>query len=110
MEEIASAVESDLGDTRGEGALGDRLADDGGGVDAVLTLGLGGEGLVVGRGGNQGLALEVVDDLDIDLLVVLLLLSILLSAISLSSYYLAEAVLPALRRRVSPANLIPLPL
>ena len=69
MEEIASAVESDLGDTRGEGALGDRLADDGGGVDAVLTLGLGGEGLVVGRGGNQGLALEVVDDLDIDLLV-----------------------------------------
>ena len=109
MEEIASAVESDLGDTRGEGALGDRLADDGGGVDAVLTLGLGGEGLVVGRGGNQGLALEVVDDLDIDLLVVLLL-SILLSAISLSSYYLAEAVLPALRRRVSPANLIPLPL
>ena len=95
MEEIASAVESDLGDTRGEGALGDRLADDGGGVDAVLTLGLGGEGLVVGRGGNQGLALEVVDEL---------------SAISLSSYYLAEAVLPALRRRVSPANLIPLPL
>ena len=38
MEEIASAVESDLGDTRGEGALGDRLADDGGGVDAVLLL------------------------------------------------------------------------
>ena len=36
MEEIASAVESDLGDTRGEGALGDRLADDGGGVDALL--------------------------------------------------------------------------
>ena len=67
MEEVTSAVESDLGDTRGEGALGDGLADDGSSLDAVLALGLGGEGLVVGRGGNQGLALEVVDDLDIDL-------------------------------------------
>ena len=33
-------------------------------------------------------------------------IAILLSAITLSSYYLADAVLPALRRRVSPANLI----
>src|SRR5215468_1826672 len=65
---IAAAVEHDVLDAGGDRTLGDQLADGRGRILVRAGLELGLEALVERRGGRQGQALQVVDDLGIDVL------------------------------------------
>src|SRR5689334_7770075 len=68
VEQIAAAVEHDFLDTLLHGALGKQLADRLGRVD--IRTGLAGiaQGLLQRRGGSHRLALQIVDDLCVDVL------------------------------------------
>src|SRR5690606_22009139 len=68
MKDVGAAVEYDLLDTGGLGALGDHPADLGRGglVGAGLELAL--QVLVEARGGRQRAALSIIDDLGVDVL------------------------------------------
>src|SRR5579862_3332732 len=66
MIDVAAAIEHDLLDALGQGALGDLLAD---GCRGVEVVGLGGLAfLLVRRGGDEGRCGLVVDDLGVDVL------------------------------------------
>src|SRR4029077_17144014 len=60
--DVAAAVEHDFLDAGLYGALGDQLADLGGGVPVGAGLELAFQALVERRGGGQRQALQVVDD------------------------------------------------
>src|SRR5262245_38663659 len=64
--EVAVAIEDDLGDALVLAEAGDELPDLLGGADLVVLFELALEVLREGRGGREGLARRVVDDLRVD--------------------------------------------
>ena len=66
MIETATAVKADRGDALLDGALADELADEGSGLLVGAQLAGGTELGVEGRGRADGLAIDVVDDLSIN--------------------------------------------
>src|SRR3954454_18175823 len=65
---VTAAIEHDGLDAGGDRPLGDQLADLGPSVLVRAALELGLEAFVERRGGRQGQALQVVDDLGVDVL------------------------------------------
>ena len=130
--DVAAAVEDHGGDAGGLGALGHHLAH----LLGRLAVGAGAlEGLVQGGSGDQGLAVDIVDDLGIDVgraaehvqtgslgragdfgahsLVALKPLGVgidFLDHIGTPPYFFLTPVLPSLRRMTSSVYLMPLPL
>ncbi len=68
MKTVATAIEDHLVDAGRLGALGNQLADLAGRLDAAAVLDTAAQFLVHGRGGGQGPALTVVDDLGVHVL------------------------------------------
>ena len=66
MIETATAVKADRGDALLDGALADELADEGSGLLVGAQLAGGTELGVEGRGRADGLAIDVVDDLSLN--------------------------------------------